>query len=72
VIGEREGRFSRFVPGQGVVRVDPLYDRDRNNFGPRLSVVGDASGTGKTILRAGWGLYYDAFSQDFFAACPST
>ena len=22
---------------------------------------------GKTVVRAGWGLFYDAFSQDFFA-----
>jgi hypothetical protein len=66
VIGEKNGRFSRFVPGQGVVPVDQLYDKDWNNFSPRLSAVWDASGNGKTILRAGWGLYYDSFSQDFF------
>ncbi len=23
-------------------------------------------GKGKTVLRAGWGMFYDAFSQDFF------
>lgn len=65
VIGEAGGRFSRFENGR-VVRVDQLYDKDWNNFGPRVSVVWDTRGDGKTVLRAGWGVYYDAFSQDFF------
>ncbi len=65
VIGEREGRFSRFVDGR-VQRVAQLYDKSFDNFGPRASVVWDLRGDGKTVLRAGWGLYYDAFSQDFF------
>lgn len=65
VIGEQGGRFSRFEDGR-VVRVDQLYDKDWNNFGPRVSVIWDTRGDGKTVLRAGWGVYYDAFSQDFF------
>ena len=40
--------------------------KDFNNFGPRVSRLWDIAGTGKTVVRAGWGLYYDAFSQDFF------
>jgi hypothetical protein len=31
-----------------------------------MSVAWDATGRGKTVLRAGWGLFYDAFSQDIF------
>ncbi|MGZ4842161.1 MAG: outer membrane beta-barrel protein, partial [Candidatus Angelobacter sp.] len=31
-----------------------------------LSAAYDLRGDGKTVVRAGWGLYYDAFSQDFF------
>ncbi len=65
VIGERDGRFSRFVDG-AVQRVEQLYDKDFDNFGPRASLVWDLKGDGRTVLRAGWGLYYDAFSQDFF------
>jgi outer membrane receptor protein involved in Fe transport len=65
VIGEEGGRLSRFENGQ-VVRASQLYDKDWNNFGPRVSLVYDLKGDGKTVLRAGWGLYYDAFSQDFF------
>jgi len=31
-----------------------------------VSVAWDLSGEGRRVLRAGYGLYYDAFSQDFF------
>ena len=43
-----------------------LYEPDHKNFSPRVSVAWDATGRGKTVLRAGWGLFYDAFSQDIF------
>ena len=36
---------------------------DRNNFGPRLGLAYDLTGDGKTVLRAGVGVYYD---QPFF------
>src|SRR5204863_2413600 len=39
---------------------------DVNNFAPRVSLAYDMFGTGMTVVRAGWGLFYDAFSQDFF------
>jgi hypothetical protein len=32
---------------------------DANNFGPRLGVVWDAGGKGDSVVRAGFGIYYD-------------
>lgn len=71
VIGEERDRLSNFDPRTGLVPVgtrglDKLYDRDLNNFSPRVSIAWDVTGKSKTVVRAGWGLFYDAFSQDFF------
>ncbi|HYH85202.1 MAG TPA: TonB-dependent receptor, partial [Pyrinomonadaceae bacterium] len=33
--------------------------RDRNNFAPRLALAYDPAGTGKTVLRAGAGIFYN-------------
>src|SRR5208283_5621668 len=34
------------------------------DFAPRVSVAWDTTGKGKTVVRAGYGLFFDAFSQD--------
>lgn len=73
VIGEKNNLFSILTPSDNLVYVgqpggpSSLYPKDWNNFGPRLSFAYDVFGNGKTVLRSGWGLFYDAFSQDFFA-----
>ncbi len=68
VIGEKQHRFSIFDPSiPGPRQVNQLYPKDLNNFAPRVSLVYDIFGTGKTVVRTGWGLFYDSFSQDFFA-----
>jgi Carboxypeptidase regulatory-like domain/TonB dependent receptor len=71
VIDEKNGLLSNFDPARGLVLVgkgglDRLYNRDLNNFSPRLGLAWDVTGKGKTVVRAGWGMFYDAFSQDFF------
>ncbi len=43
-----------------------MYGKDLNNFAPRVAVAYDVTGQGKTVVRAGWGLFYDAFAQDIF------
>ncbi len=43
-----------------------LYEPDYKNFSPRASIAWDVTGQGKTVIRAGAGIFYDAFSQDTF------
>lgn len=71
VIDEERNRLSNFDPQLGLVLVgtnglDRLYNRDLNNFSPRIGFAWDINGKGKTVVRGGWGFFYDAFSQDFF------
>lgn len=71
VIDEKSGLLSNFDRQRGLIMVgsnglDRLYGRDWNNFSPRLGLAYDVTGKGKTVIRAGWGLFYDAYSQDFF------
>jgi hypothetical protein len=70
VVAERNHLFSDFIPSTGLLeQVGPgglsnLYNPDKKDFSPRASVVWDVTGKGKTVVRAGYGLFFDAFSQD--------
>jgi|SRR5579872_295431 len=68
VTGEKSNRFYTFDPANGGdnVATGQLYGKDYNNFAPRLAFAYDVTGKGKTVVRGGWGLFYDAFSQDMF------
>jgi hypothetical protein len=50
----------------GTPGLDRLYEPDYKNFAPRVSAAWNAFGNGKTVIRSGFGLFFDAFSQDFF------
>src|SRR6185437_2011782 len=73
VVQEKNHLFSDFVPSSAttgnLIQVGPgglpnLYKPDKTNFSPRVSVAWDVTGRGKTVVRAGYGLFFDAFSQD--------
>ena len=56
------GTFTLTQVGQpGLSR---LYEPDYKDFAPRVSLAWDVTGAGKTVVRAGFGLFFDAFSQD--------
>jgi len=68
VAGGKSGEFYTvdFSKGGNNVPTSQLYGKDLNNFAPRVAVAYDVTGQGKTVVRAGWGLFYDAFAQDIF------
>jgi outer membrane receptor protein involved in Fe transport len=54
-------------PGdEGVPR--GTYETDKNNIAPRIGVAWDPTGTGRSSLRAAWGIFYDVLAGqgDFF------
>jgi len=40
-----------------------FYEPDYNNFQPRLGIAWDPSGDGRSVIRAGFGSYYDRVTQ---------
>jgi hypothetical protein len=70
--GQQSQRFPQ-APAGLVYPGDPgiprgTYETDKDNFAPRVGVVWDPTGTGRSSLRGAWGLFFDALAGqgDFF------
>jgi outer membrane receptor protein involved in Fe transport len=62
---ERDNVASNFFPDLGLVRVgtnglESIYNAEKANFGPRAGLAWDVTGDGRTSMRAGYALTYDA------------
>jgi hypothetical protein len=61
-IKDSQNRLANYVPSQGIVQVgygiDEPYKTNWKNISPRLGFAYDLFGTGKTILRSGFGMIY--------------
>ena len=81
VIAEKNNLFSNFLVTSfnaatdtgvgalaqvGTSALPRLYEPDHRNFAPRANLAWDVFGTGKTVIRAGIGLFFDSTSQDMF------
>ena len=77
VVGEKNNLLSNITsmspaPGTGTFTLtqvgqpglSSLYNPDKKDFAPRASIAWDVTGKGQTVIRAGYGLFFDAFSQD--------
>jgi hypothetical protein len=70
-INQKSTRFPDAPPGM-VFAGDPgiprgLYPTDKNNVAPRLGVVWDPVGNGRTAIRAGYGVFYANLSEGMSA-----
>jgi hypothetical protein len=61
-IKDSRNLLANFIPSQGLVQVgngiSAPYKTNYTNFSPRLGVGWDVFGTGKTVVRAGFGMIY--------------
>lgn len=63
VIKERNNLLGNFDPNVGLeqvgAQISSPYNGDHNNFSPRLGMIWDPTGSGKTVIRAGSGIIYE-------------
>jgi len=68
VLGASDGPLTEFIDGQGMVSTDTLYPADKTDFSPRAGFTFTPTDSRKTVVRGGWGLFYDMFAVNFFTA----
>src|SRR4029077_10827685 len=68
VLGASDGKLTNFLPSQGMVSTDSLYPAEKDAISPRFGVTWVPTDSRKTVVRAGYGLFYDMFAVAFFTA----
>jgi hypothetical protein len=72
VVKESNNLIGNFDPVVGLVQagkqVGSVYNGNHNKFAPRLGLAYDISGTGRTVIRAGAGIYFEQGSFDSLMA----
>jgi hypothetical protein len=72
VLHESNNLIGNFDPNLGLVQagkqIGSVFNGDHNNFAPRVGIAWDIGGNGKTVLRAGAGIFYEQGSYDSFMA----
>jgi carboxypeptidase family protein len=68
VLGASDGPLTTFIADKGMVSTDTLYPADRTDFSPRVGITYTPTDSHKTVIRSGWGLFYDMLAVNFFTA----
>ncbi len=58
--------YSQEAGGTFQLRNNNIWNKDKNNFGPRVGFAYDVLGNQKFVVRAGWGMFYDRIYNNVF------